>query len=64
VTICIRCAYSIQKWAWEIDDRSRAGLPVRARQAFRRVRRAVMQQGWHRHPLVGRPLRWLGRHLP
>ncbi|MGH8960231.1 MAG: hypothetical protein ACRDWT_03355 [Jatrophihabitantaceae bacterium] len=64
VAVCTRCARSIAKWAWEIEDRSRTGLAVRARDRFRSVRRAVIARGWHRSRFVGGPLRWLGRHLP
>ena len=64
VAVCTRCAHSIHKWAGEIEDRDSAGLAVRARDAFRRVRKTVVRRGWHHHRLVGRPLRWLGRHTP
>lgn len=64
VTVCIRCAHSISKWAWEIEDQSRPGMAARARDQFRSVRKAVVQRGWHQSRLVGRPLRWLGSRLP
>jgi hypothetical protein len=64
VTVCTRCARSISKWAWEIEDQSRTGLAVRGRDAFRRLRKTVMQRGWHHNRLLGRPLRWLGKHMP
>lgn len=64
VTVCTRCAHSISKWAWEIEDDSRTGLAVRARDRFRRLRKTVVQRGWHHHPLIGRPLRWIGKHTP
>jgi hypothetical protein len=64
VTICIRCAYSIKNWAWEIEDRARGGHAARARDSFRRLRRQVMQRGWHRRRWIGGPLKWLGRRLP
>lgn len=64
VTVCVRCAHSISKWAWEIEDQSRTGLAVRARDRFRGVRNAVVQRGWHQSSLIDRPLRWLGSHLP
>jgi hypothetical protein len=41
MTVCTRCAHSISKWAWEIEDQSTTGLPVRARDEFRRLRKAV-----------------------
>lgn len=64
VAICIRCAYSVKKWAWEIDDRTRTGLAVQARNGFRTIRRNVMNKGLHQGKWLGRPLRWLGRKLP
>jgi hypothetical protein len=64
VTVCTRCAHSVSKWAWEIEDQSRTGLAVRGRNQFRRLRKTVVQHGWHRGRLVGRPLRWLGKHTP
>jgi hypothetical protein len=64
VTICTRCAYSIKNWAWEIEDRSHGGHAARARDAFRRLRRHVIQRGWHQRRLIGGPLKWLGRRLP
>jgi hypothetical protein len=64
VAICIRCAYSVKTWAWEIEDQSRIGLLVRVRDRFRRARKTVMRKGWHQHPIIGQPLRWLGRRLP
>ncbi len=64
VAICIRCAYSVKNWAREIEDRSRAGLGVWVRDQLRRLRRKVMQQRWHQRPIIGPPLRWLGKRLP
>jgi len=64
VTICTRCARSIGKWGSEIEDRALTGLPVRARSQLRRVRRLVISQGWHHSPLIGAPLRLLGRYMP
>lgn len=64
VGVCVRCAHSLSKWAWEIEDRSRTGFAVRARDRFRRLRRRVVDRGWHRTRFIGRPLRWLGRFTP
>jgi hypothetical protein len=64
VTVCTRCAHSISKWAWDIEDQSRTGLAVRARDQFRRLRKTVVQRGWHHNRFIGRPLRWLGKHTP
>jgi hypothetical protein len=64
VAVCTRCAHSLHTWAWAKDDQAKSGAGVRARNAFRRLRRAVMEKGWHRSRLIGQPLRWLGKHLP
>ena len=64
VGLCLRCAHSVSKWAWEIEDRDRTGPAVRARDGMRRLRRMVVRHGWHRNAIVGRGLRWLGRFTP
>lgn len=64
VALCRGCARWAAKRAWEIDDRSRTGPLVLARDRFRHARRAVVNRGWHRNRIVGGPLRWLGRRLP
>ena len=64
VTLCTRCARSVGKWAGEIEDRDRDSIAARARDRFRAVRKTVIRHGWHHAPLIGRPVRWLGKHLP
>lgn len=64
VVVCIRCAHSLSRWAWEIEDQSRTGLAVRARDRIRRLRKTVVRHGWHQNKIVGRGLRWLGRFTP
>src|SRR4051794_29952293 len=64
VALCRGCARWAAKQAWEIDDRSRGGPLVLARDRVRTVRQAVVHRGWHRNRVVGGPLRWIGRHLP
>jgi hypothetical protein len=64
VVVCIRCAHSMSKWAWEIEDQARTGVAVRARNGIRRLRKTVVTHGWHQNKLVGRGLRWLGRFTP
>ena len=64
VGVCTRCAHSLSKWAWEIEDRSRSGITVRARDAVRSLRKTVVRHGWHHNRFVGRGLRWLGRFTP
>jgi hypothetical protein len=64
VSVCVRCARSLHKWAGEVEDRDRRTPTARARDAFRSVRKIVVQHRRHRAPLVGRSLRWLARYLP
>jgi hypothetical protein len=64
VMVCTRCAHSISKWAREIEDQSRTGLSVRVRDQLRGLHKTVVQRGWHHNRLIGRPLRWLGKHTP
>jgi hypothetical protein len=64
VTMCTRCAHSVSKWAWEIEDADRTGLAVRVRDQLRGMRKTVVRRGWHHSGLIGRPLRWLGKYLP
>ena len=64
VAICRPCARWAAKQAWEIEDADRSGVVVTMRDRFRRLRRAVIDRNWHRDPVLGRPLRWLGRRLP
>jgi hypothetical protein len=52
------------KEAWEIEDRDKTGALVSMRGRLRHLRRGVIHRTWHQHPVFGRPLRWLGRHLP
>jgi hypothetical protein len=64
VGVCIRCAHSLSKWAWELEDQTRTGLAVRARGGIRRLRKTVVQRGWHHNKILGRALRRLGRFTP
>lgn len=64
VTLCLRCAHSVSKWAWEIEDQSKTGPLVLARDRFRAARKGVIRRGWQHSPVFGGPIRWLGRHLP
>jgi hypothetical protein len=41
---CVRCAHSVSKWAWEIEDRAKTGPLVMARAGFRALRRDVIRQ--------------------
>jgi hypothetical protein len=35
VAVCLRCAHSLSKWAWEIADESKSGIAVKTRDALR-----------------------------
>ena len=64
VSVCVRCARWLGKRAREVEDRTRSGPTVQARNLLRQLRGAVVHRGWQDRRLIGRPLRWLGRHLP
>jgi len=64
VALCIRCAHSVSKWAWEIEEQSKTGPLVIARDRFRAVRREVIRRGWQHSPLFGGPIRRIGKRLP
>jgi hypothetical protein len=64
VAVCLRCAHFLHQQAWNLEDELRPSMGGRVRDGLRSARRAVMARSWHQRPLVGRPLRWLGRHLP
>lgn len=64
VTVCVRCAHAISRWAWEIEDEARTGLAVRIRDRLRRLRATLVGHGWHQSRFIGRALRWLGRYAP
>jgi len=57
VTVCQRCAHSLNRQA-----AAKEGKPV-ARLAWR-IRRTVVRKGWQHSRLLGPPLRWLGNRLP
>jgi hypothetical protein len=64
VALCLGCARWAAKEASEIEDRGRTGPLVFARDRLREARRAVVSRGWHRKPIIARPLRWIGRWMP
>jgi hypothetical protein len=64
VALCIRCGHWASKQAWAIEDRSKTGLGARVRDLFRLARQTVVRRGWHRNPIVGRGLKWLGKFVP
>lgn len=64
VTLCRGCARWAAKRAWEIDDRKKSGILVRARDLSRQGEQVVVDRGWHQNRLIGPPLRWIGKRLP
>ena len=64
VALCLRCARWASKQAWEIEDHSKTGALVRARDRLRATRLSVVEHGWQNRPWFGAPIRWLGTRLP
>lgn len=64
VAVCLRCAHFLHQQASGREDALRPSPAGRARDGLRKLRRMVMRHGWHQQPFIGRPLRWLGKHLP
>ena len=64
VSVCQRCATSLHRQAKVLEDRDRAGLGPRVRDALRGARRQIIERDWHRAPLLGPLARWTGRYLP
>jgi hypothetical protein len=64
VALCRPCARWAAKQAWEIEDRDKIGVLRMMRDRVRHLRRGLIDRNWHRLPVIGRPLRWLGRHVP
>jgi hypothetical protein len=56
VGLCVRCAHSFIKWAWELEDQAKTGPLAMASGRFRVRRRDVIRCGWHKSPLVGAPI--------
>ena len=64
VGVCLRCAHFLHQQARGREDALHPSPATRVRDQLRAGRRIVMQRGWHQKPVIGRPLRWLGRRLP
>jgi hypothetical protein len=64
VAVCLRCAHFLHQQARGREDALRPSPAGRARDELRKARRAVNRRGWHQQPVIGRPLRWLGKRLP
>lgn len=64
VALCRGCARWVAQRARAIDDQVTPGALAPARDLVRRIRKFVIARGWHEHPLLGRPLRWIDKRLP
>jgi hypothetical protein len=64
VKLCLRCAHSVHLRARAREDEARPSPMARGRDWLRAGRRTVMRRDWHRKPVIGPLLRWLGRHTP
>jgi hypothetical protein len=64
VELCLRCAHFLHRQANAREDAMRPSPAARVRDRLRAARNGVVQRQWHQKPIIGRPLRWLGRHTP
>lgn len=64
VGVCLSCAHFLHQQARGREDALRPSPASRLRDGLRAGRRLVIRRQWHQNPVVGRPLRWLGRRLP
>jgi hypothetical protein len=64
VAVCVRCAHFLHQQAMHREDALRPSIASRLRDGLRWGRRVVGDHHWHQRPVIGRPLRWLGRYLP
>jgi hypothetical protein len=62
--VCLPCAHYLHQQARAREDARRPSPATRARDQLRAARQLVIRRGWHNAPVIGRPLRWLGRRLP
>ena len=64
VALCLRCAHWAHHQARAREDAERSHPGARLRDVLRAGRREVMRRDWHRKPVIGPVLRWLGPRLP
>jgi hypothetical protein len=64
VELCLPCAHSLHRQANAREDAMRPSPATRFRDRMRAGRNSVIQRQWHQKPIIGRTLRWLGRHTP
>jgi len=59
---CLSCTHYLHRQANAREDAMRPTLASRIRDRKRAARTSVIQRRWHQKPIIGRTLRWLGRH--
>ncbi len=64
VAVCLRCSVFLVRQARARRDANNPSMSGRVRQVVDGGRQAVVRMGWHRLPVVGPVLRWVGDHLP
>jgi hypothetical protein len=64
VSVCLGCAHFLHKRAGAREDERRPSPAARVRDVVRSGRDVVIHRGWHRAPVIGPLLRWVGRYLP
>lgn len=62
--VCFRCARFLNQRARRAQDQDSTSPGAHARQLVDHSREFVVEHGWHRLPVLGSVLRWLGDHLP
>jgi hypothetical protein len=61
VGVCLGCAHFLHQQARGRVNAQHPSMASRVRDQLRAARRMVTQRGWHQRPVIGKPLRWLGR---
>jgi hypothetical protein len=64
VAVCGRCARFLVRRSRAQRDEYAPSAGARARAVLDRSRDVVIEHGWHRLPVVGPVLRWMGDRLP
>ena len=62
--VCFGCARFLNQRARRAQDEHSTTIVARMRGMVDQGRDFVVEHGWHRLPVLGSTLRWLGDHLP
>ena len=62
--VCFRCARFLNQRARRAQDAHSISPGARIRGVLDHSRDFVVERGWHRLPVLGSTLRWLGDRLP